>query len=177
MLYHWCVTTITSGLLWILVIMSTMASQITSVSSVCSTACSGRYKRKHQSSASLAFVRGMWPVNSLHKGPVTWKMFPFNDVIMCLQYALINDTPNINLPAIVKQFHASINWKHLVIFEAIHLFPVVGYQFHVQIHQNPGWISLLTLFVMLTWLHVHKVHDCFHILKLIIFYVVTKSHR
>ena len=40
--------------------------------------------RKHQSSASLAFVRGihLWPVNSPHKGPVTWKRFPFDDVIM-----------------------------------------------------------------------------------------------
>ena len=35
--------------------------------------------KKHQSSVSLAFVRGIhqWPVNSLHKGPVTRKMFPF----------------------------------------------------------------------------------------------------
>ena len=41
-------------------------------------------QRKHQSSASLAFVRGIlrWPVNSTHKGPVTRKMFPFDDVIM-----------------------------------------------------------------------------------------------
>ena len=38
----------------------------------------------HQSFASLAFVRGIhqWPVNSPHKGPVTRKMFPFDDVIM-----------------------------------------------------------------------------------------------
>ena len=42
-------------------------------------------QRKHQSSASLAFVRGIhpWPVNSPHKRPVTRKMFPFGDVIMC----------------------------------------------------------------------------------------------
>ena len=40
----------------------------------------GADQRKHQSSASLAFVR--WPVNSPHKGPVTRKMFPFDDVIM-----------------------------------------------------------------------------------------------
>ena len=41
-------------------------------------------QRKHQSSASLAFVRGIhrWPMNSLHKGPVTRKMFPFDDVFM-----------------------------------------------------------------------------------------------
>ena len=41
------------------VIMSTMASQITSVSIVCTTFCSGTDYRKHKSSASLAFVRGI----------------------------------------------------------------------------------------------------------------------
>ena len=65
------------------VIMSAMASQITDVSSVCSTVCSDADKN-HQSSASLASVRGIhrWPVDSPHKGPVTRKMFPFADVIM-----------------------------------------------------------------------------------------------
>ena len=44
---------------------------------------SGADQRKHQSSASLAFVWGIhrWVVNSPHKWPVTRKMFPF-DVIM-----------------------------------------------------------------------------------------------
>ena len=43
-----------------------------------------RSSKKHQSPASLAFVRGIhrWLVNSLHKGPVTQKMFPFDDVII-----------------------------------------------------------------------------------------------
>ena len=42
-----------------------------------STVYSGADQRKHQSSASLAFVRGIhrWPVNSPHKGPVTRKYF------------------------------------------------------------------------------------------------------
>ena len=68
------------------VIMSVMVSQITGVSLVHSTVCSGTDQRKYQSSASLAFARGThwWPVNSPHKGPVTWKMFPFNDVIMSI---------------------------------------------------------------------------------------------
>ena len=59
-------------------------SQITSLRTVYSTVCSGTDQRKHQSSASLAFVRGIhrWPVNSPHKGPVTRTMFPFDDVIM-----------------------------------------------------------------------------------------------
>ena len=49
-----------------------------------STVCSGAKQRKHQSSASMVFVRGIhrWPVNSPQKGPVTRKMFPFDDVIM-----------------------------------------------------------------------------------------------
>ena len=44
----------------------------------------GADQRKHQSSASLAFVRGIhrWSVNSPRKGPVTRKMVPFDDVIM-----------------------------------------------------------------------------------------------
>ena len=51
---------------------------------VCSAFCSCRNQREHQSSASLAFVRGIhrWPVNSPRKRPVTRKMFPFDDVIM-----------------------------------------------------------------------------------------------
>ena len=40
------------------VIMSAMASQITGLTIVDSTVCSGADQRKHQSSASLAFVRG-----------------------------------------------------------------------------------------------------------------------
>ena len=66
------------------VIMGTMASQIISPSIVYSTVYSGADQRKHQSSVSLAFVRGIHrgPVNSAHKWPVTRKMFPFDDVIM-----------------------------------------------------------------------------------------------
>ena len=69
------------------VIMSAVASQISSVLLVCSTVCSNAYKKKHQSFASLAFVRGIHrcPVDSLHKGPVTWKKLPFDDVIMGIQ--------------------------------------------------------------------------------------------
>ena len=65
-------------------IVGTMASQITSLTIVYSTVYSGADQRRHQSSASLAFVRGIhrWPMNSPHKGPVTRKMFPFDDVIM-----------------------------------------------------------------------------------------------
>ena len=48
------------------VIMSEIVSQITGVSIVCSAVCSGADQRKYQSSALLAFVRGIhwWPVDS-----------------------------------------------------------------------------------------------------------------
>ena len=65
-------------------IMGTVASQITSLTIVYSTVNSGTDQRKHQNSASLVFVQGIhrWLMNSQHKGPVTRKMFPFDDVIM-----------------------------------------------------------------------------------------------
>ena len=73
------------------VIVSAMASQITSFPIVYSTVYSDADQRKHQSSASLAFVRGIhrWPLNSAHKGPVTRKMFSFDDVIMVPSHASV----------------------------------------------------------------------------------------
>ena len=66
------------------VIMVAIASQLTSLAIVFSTVYLDLDQRKHQSSASLAFVQGIhWrPVNPPNKWPVTRKMFPFDDVIM-----------------------------------------------------------------------------------------------
>ena len=66
------------------VIMGAIASQITSLTIVFSTVYLDTDHKKHQSAASLAFVRGIHrrPVNSPHKWPVTRKMIPFDDVIM-----------------------------------------------------------------------------------------------
>ena len=65
-------------------VMGAIASRIASLTILYSIVYSGTDQRKHQSSASLAFVQGIhrWPVNSLHKWPVTQKIFPFDDVIM-----------------------------------------------------------------------------------------------
>ena len=62
------------------VIMGTIAFQITSLTIVYSNV----YSDADQSSASLAFVRGIHrrPVNSPHKCPVTRKMVLFDNVIM-----------------------------------------------------------------------------------------------
>ena len=86
------------------VIMGTMASQITGISIVYSTVCSGADQRKHQSSASLVFVRRIHrgPVNSPHKMPVTRKMSPTDDVII-----------NIDL---VRYIHILISTEAMFIF-------------------------------------------------------------
>ena len=72
----------------------TIASQITDISIIYSTVCSGADQGKIQSSASLAFVRGIhrWPVISPQKGSVTRKMFPFEGVIMKVNFATILDS-------------------------------------------------------------------------------------
>ena len=57
--------------------MSTIASQITSLTSVYSTVYSDADQRKHQSSASLAFV---WEFPAQMASNA--EMFPFDDVIM-----------------------------------------------------------------------------------------------
>ena len=68
-------------------IMSAMAFQITSLTIVYSIVYSGADQRKNQSSASMAFVRGIHrsPLNSPHKWPVTREMFPFDDVIVLIE--------------------------------------------------------------------------------------------
>ena len=72
------------------VIMNVMASQITSLTIVYSTVYSDAIQRKHQSSASLAFVRGI----PRTKGTVTRKMFPYDDVIMILWVYFISTIGN-----------------------------------------------------------------------------------
>ena len=72
--------------------MDTVASQITSLTIVYSTVWSDAGQGKHQSFELLAFVRGIHrgQVNSPHKGPVTRKMFPFDDVIMVCKQSTYN---------------------------------------------------------------------------------------
>ena len=90
------------------VIMSAIASQITSITIVYSTVYSGADQRKHESSASLAFVRGIHrgPVNSPHKCPVTRKMFPFDDVIM---FMVLSDY----VQTFIDHFVGHFAWRHV----------------------------------------------------------------
>ena len=102
------------------VIMSAMASQITGFLYVCSVVCSGADQGKHQSSASLAFVRGIhrWPVISQHKVPVTRKMFPFDDVIMgncldLLEYSIRTSKFSLtDITHVIVLFVVFIKWVY-----------------------------------------------------------------
>ena len=143
--------------------MSTMASQVTGVRIVCPAVCSGIDQRKHQSSTSLAFVRGIhqWPVDSHHKGPVTWKMFPFDDIIMvwvacpsCLFWHLSGETSKISwghtdfMYVWVNDdyFHQIITWssddllsKYIVLFPAddgFYRWFIIDRQNNTEYHSN-----------------------------------------
>ena len=94
------------------VTMSPMASQITSLGIVYSTVYSDADQRKHQSSASLTFVRRIHrgPVNSPHKRPVTRKRFPFDDVIMYCSLVLTTHFTQKDTQAI--KTNGIFSWSH-----------------------------------------------------------------
>ena len=83
--------------------MTTMASQITSLTVVYSIVYSGAdQKTSKLRITGLCAGNSPGPVNSRHKGPVTRKMFPFDDVIMnhlqigclyCITVLLCRDPP------------------------------------------------------------------------------------
>ena len=118
--------------------MSTMASQITSLTIAYTAFFSGADQRKHRSSASLAVVRGnhRWPVTSPQKWPVTPTMFLFDDVIILTAMGL---PPGGNLGGryliILPYYQVSaihhddvIKWKHFSRYwpfvRGIHRWPV-----------------------------------------------------
>ena len=138
---HWKprVTYANRSITMTLYVMSAMASQITSLTIVYSTVYSCRHagtdERKHQSSASLAFVRGIhrWPVNFPLKGPVTRKMFPFDDVIMRLPVPPIAQRTKLVGIMIIQ----CISYPPCVEFADLTTSPFVGNEFDaLMIHSQ-----------------------------------------
>ena len=75
--------------------------------------------KKNQSSVSLAFVRWIhrWTVNSPHKGPVTRKVFPFDNVIMRQFRAFMFTDVNPHFTAPGCRYHLKLTadgllWRH-----------------------------------------------------------------
>ena len=115
------------------VIIGTIASQITSLTIVYSTIYSGGDQRKHQSSASLAFVQRIHrePVNSPHKWSVTRKMFPFDDVIMIPRLLKLGYGEAITTHVIIHpyfQLRTGLSWRAWVYnYAHIKLWGIITY--------------------------------------------------
>ena len=131
------------------VMMTAMASQITGVLIVCWTVCSGADHRKHQSSASLAVVRGIhrWLVDSPHKGPVTRKMFPFNDVIVFGHHCAFicpRTIPTLgwlSAGMVIGKLQVSIIWYHF--YGSPITFQITSFKIADKIYRNitVGWLG------------------------------------
>ena len=123
--------------------MSLMASQITSLTIVYSTSYSGVDQRKHQSSASLAFVWGI--PRDRYKGPVTRKMFPFDNVIMGIMNksdTVIYDSIHKNIPTFVR---INQGWYYLANFLRFVSLPIC------HNNQNNGYMYDATF--IFDWCH------------------------
>ena len=114
--------------------MSTMASQIISLKIVYSTVYSGADQRKHQSFASLVFVREFTGDRWIRrtKGLVTRKMFPFDDVIM-----------NVVNSANFISWLGDVDWEYVILRHSLSLrFSLSSHKMHTyQYIQH--WVILL----------------------------------
>ena len=123
------------------VIMTTVASQITSLTIVYSIVYSGEYKRKHQSSASLAFVRG------IHRDrwfPRTRASYAENVSIWWRHHDYMSDSyrgvtraktwfltlTNVMMPS--YQFRKPRNWDKTIWWP---------YDICFILNQRPGWLQ------------------------------------
>ena len=139
------------------VIMSAMASQMTGVLIVCLNVCSVADQRKHQSSMSVAFVRGIhrWLVNSLHKWPVARKMLSFDDVIMKWKSSY-EMRPRILRQPDLRKVDLPCRWKA----EMKALWSISILRSRLSINQ----LSILWIFIILTWMSI--IHSCISIIQL-----------
>ena len=137
------------------VIMGAIASQNTSLAVIYSTIYTDADQRKHQSSASLAFVREIHrrQVNLSHKSPVTRKMFPFDDVIMFRwhicnlgKYFLYQEKIGVN---------ANKRLTDVCISSDSHLMNPVATLTHWGRH-NKAPIFQVTCLIALSWMKTYK---------------------
>ena len=110
------------------VIMSAIASQITSLTFFCSSVYSGTDQRKHQSSASLAFVTGEFPAqraNNAENVSVWWRHHDIPMVLAADTFCLINTKLN------VRKSEWNMMWQ------------LFGPPMNVRVFRSPVIVSLL----------------------------------
>ena len=147
--------------------MGAMASQISNITIVYWTIYSGADQRKYQSSTSLAFVRGIhrWPVNSPHKGPVAWKMFPFDDVIMATG-GWIHQWSMLSFKKGQSCHGVSMSWLHRVLLICLRSTCLLDYL--LTVHQTMYYLGPPT------WTWCSGIWICIILLILIL---AAKSQR
>ena len=138
--------------------MGAIASQITSLTIVYSTVYSGAGQRKHQSSASLAFVRGIHrgPVNSPHKWPVTRKMFPFDDVIIWANDDHVHQGLHSDVGKPIPHFLYRVikpnNWIKIHHCNCIHIWLTMNFEINApSIWTIPCLLSVVLYTLLLKW--------------------------
>ena len=141
------------------VIISAMASPITGFSIVCSTVCSGTDQRKHQSFASLVFVKGIhrWPggfpsqrASDAENVSIWWRhvnsksdlSFTLVIFICCMQYRIILDRDNVTFYLLWSVLLKWI-WKLIVIS-----FPE---EIQIEVYK----CSLMSLGVNFVWKYIY----------------------
>ena len=102
-----------------------------------------RRRSKHQSSASLAYVREIhrWPVNFAHKGPVTYKMYPFDDFIVWNRYFILMVTVNRNFSEQALYTHDAFSQRQRSCSGIIHCPPPPPAMLHIYINQCTVWFE------------------------------------
>ena len=149
--------------------MGAMASQITSLTIIYQTVYSGADQRKHQSSASMTFVRGIhrWPVNSPRKWPVTWKMFSLDDVIM-----FMSSKPDLFTASLSRLFYMyTIVLSHqlsLLLFVITYLIarfmgPTWGQHGVDRTQMGPMLAPWTLLYALPGKMSLHTLNICYHI--------------
>ena len=147
------------------VAMSLMVSQITSLTIVYSAVNSGADQIKHQSSASLAFVLGIprWPANSPHKGSITRKMFPFDDVIMknvghFVQASICQMCFHHPWDTTLLPYHGAEVYIHT----SIHIHHIKWHPIHHKTHPFLTWWDLnkhITVITSVCWHNEDSYYD------------------
>ena len=112
-----------------------MASQITGVPIVCSTVCLDVEQRKHQCFALLAYE---WypPVDSPHKGLITQRMFPLDDVItLGIKFCGSYKAYGIYVSELSSRLMAATQYSYCTIF-----------QFYIVVTSEHGLLAVWCLF-------------------------------
>ena len=122
--------------------------------------------------ASLAFVRGIHrsPANSPHKWPVTRKMFPFDDVIVCNAFVFIAcpDFSDFSWNVEFQNWHNSkIKTGSLQAYSQFFQCSLnrdIGINFWGDLENARFWLICVSLW-NITYIHVYRLSMYMHICK------------